>query len=225
MDIAFARSRDRRARTVATRADGVRLAVLVFGKLDPIPHDLAHFLVEVTRGLRDGFWGSVAGEAIFGGMEVIAGRQPPHASERSRAIIAANQRALLFSELMVDVVPRAVNGERLEDEPLHIDLPMARTTADRDALVARIRPNMGAMMARWRAVPEGEHAGGGLARGGRAIASSHDAPSRRPEGTASDAHTAIRQLAQEIGATCVRGGEAGGIRTHDSRLKRPLLCH
>lgn len=50
MDMAFARSRDRRARTVATRADGVRLAVLVFGKLDPIPHDLAHFLVEVTGG-------------------------------------------------------------------------------------------------------------------------------------------------------------------------------
>jgi hypothetical protein len=92
---------------------------------------------------------------MFKGMAVLAGRRPPHAGERSRALIATNHQTLLFSELLVDVALRAVKGERLPDEPLPIDLPEARTIADRDALVARIRPSMGAMIARWGEVPEG----------------------------------------------------------------------
>jgi hypothetical protein len=85
MDIRVWRSAGSQQATLATRRDGVRLSVPVFGKLDPLPHDLAHYVVERELGLPDGFWGSVAAGAIFAGMVVLEGRQPPHARERSRA--------------------------------------------------------------------------------------------------------------------------------------------
>jgi hypothetical protein len=65
MDIAFTRSHDRRDETAVTRQDGVRLSVPVYGPLEPSPHDLAHYVVELELGLQDGFWASVAAGAIF----------------------------------------------------------------------------------------------------------------------------------------------------------------
>ena len=106
MDICFTRSTDRRDQTVVTRQDGVRLNVPVYGPLEPLPHDLAHYVVEREFGLRDGLWASVAGGAILKGMKAISGRQPPHARERSDAIQAANRRGILFAELAVDTVLR-----------------------------------------------------------------------------------------------------------------------
>jgi hypothetical protein len=54
MDICFIRSTDRHDQTIVTRQDGVRLSVPVYGPLDPIPHHLAHYVVEMELGLRDG---------------------------------------------------------------------------------------------------------------------------------------------------------------------------
>ena len=54
MDIRFIRSNNRLDQPIVTRQDGVRLSVPVFGPLEPIPHDLAHYVVEKTVGLRDG---------------------------------------------------------------------------------------------------------------------------------------------------------------------------
>jgi len=34
----------------------VRLSAHVYGPLDQIPHDLAHYVVEMELGLRDGLW-------------------------------------------------------------------------------------------------------------------------------------------------------------------------
>jgi hypothetical protein len=78
MDIHFIQSGYRRVGTIVTRQDGVRLSVPVFGPLEPIPHDLAHYVIELELGLQNGFWGSVAAGALFDGMKILAGRQRPH---------------------------------------------------------------------------------------------------------------------------------------------------
>lgn len=155
MEIVFVRSEHRRVPSVVTRGDGVRLSVPVFGPLEPMPHDLVHFAVERELGLREGFWGSVAAGAIFDGMHVLGGRQRPHAHERSRAVLKANQRGVPFAELLVELAVRVLKGERLENAPLPLDFPLAHTRADRDALIQRLRPAVEEMHDRWRGVPLG----------------------------------------------------------------------
>jgi hypothetical protein len=157
MEMLFRQSGVNRDVTLVTRSDGVRLSVPVFGKLDPIPHDLAHFVIEEELALHDGFWGSVAAGAIFEGMRILGGRQRPHARERSRALMKAHHQGILFSEIMVDVVLRAVNGEPLGTDPLPIASPNipSRTRADRDALIWQVLPAMQVMCDRWQATPPG----------------------------------------------------------------------
>ncbi|HKS69523.1 MAG TPA: hypothetical protein VJQ45_03835 [Ktedonobacterales bacterium] len=155
MEIVFVRSEHRRVPSVVTRGDGVRLSVPVFGPLEPMPHDLVHFAVERELGLHEGFWGSVAAGAIFDGMHVLGGRQRPHAHERSRAVLKANQRGVPFAELLVELAVRVLKGERLENAPLPLDFPLAHTRADRDALIQRMRPAVEEMHDRWRGVPLG----------------------------------------------------------------------
>lgn len=158
MDIVFTRSRDRRDQTIAARQDGVRVLVPVFGPLDPIPHDLAHYVIERELGLRDGFWASVAEGALFGGMRVLDGRQRPHAHDRSRAVIAANHLGILFAEVVVDVLMRDAKGLPQKTDALPVESPFvpSRRRADRDALLARLRPAIAAMCARWQALAQGE---------------------------------------------------------------------
>ena len=81
MDILFIQSGYPRVETIVTRQDGVRLSVPVFGPLDPIPHDLAHYVVERELGLQNGFWGSVA----FPHHEALpfSGRRPTPSQFRS----------------------------------------------------------------------------------------------------------------------------------------------
>src|SRR5260221_5041868 len=113
MERLFRPSGGTRDATLVTRSDGVRLSVPVFGKLDPLPHDLAHVVLEDEWALHDGFWGSVAVGAIVAGMGMLGGRQPPHARARSRARMKAQHHGSRFSEILVDVVLRAVNSEPL----------------------------------------------------------------------------------------------------------------
>jgi hypothetical protein len=158
MEILFRQSGFQRVPTVVTRADHVRLSVPVFGKLHPLPHDLAHYVIERELALPDGFWGSVAAGAIFGGMQILSGRQRPHARERSCAVMKAHQQPILFSEILVDVVLRVVQGEQVDPEPLPITSPRvpSRTRADRDALLRRLAPAMQDMCARWQALGLGD---------------------------------------------------------------------
>ncbi len=155
MDILFIQSEHRRMKTVVTRQDGMRLSIPVFGRLDPIPHDLAHYVIELELGLQDGFWGSVAAGALFDGMQILTGRQRPHAAERSRTVLAAHRQGIGVSEVLVDAALGEVRGESLDDAPLPIDSPLVRTRADLNALVVRLRPAMDTMCACWRAIPLG----------------------------------------------------------------------
>lgn len=58
-----------------TERNGVQLRVPGYGFMRALHHDLAHFVVEGSLGLDQGFWGSVADGAEFAGMEKIKGRR------------------------------------------------------------------------------------------------------------------------------------------------------
>lgn len=155
MDILFIQSGHLRMATVVTRQDKVRISVPVYGPLEPLPHDLAHYVIEQELGLQDGFWGSVAAGALFKGMKLLAGRQRPHAAERSRQVLATHRQGIGVSELLVDAGLRAVTGRRLEDAPLPIDSPLVRTRADLNRLVAQMRPALDQICARWQTIALG----------------------------------------------------------------------
>ena len=157
MDITFYRSRDRADQTIVTRQDGVRLSVPVYGPLDPIPHDLAHFVVERELDLRQGFWASVADGAIYGGMRVLEGRQRPHARERSEALLKANHQHVLWAELLVGATLRAVEGTSLAEAARALDAWIDRVDASSSGitLLKRLAPPTEAMCARWQSIPLG----------------------------------------------------------------------
>jgi hypothetical protein len=92
MQITLTRSGEHTYRTTALRDDGVTLEVASSDRTFLLPHDIAHYVVERELGLQRGFWGCVAAGALFDSIKVISGRQPPHAAERSRAIIREARR-------------------------------------------------------------------------------------------------------------------------------------
>jgi hypothetical protein len=112
--------------TLARRADGVVLEVPSYDRTAPLPHDLAHYVVERELGLNRGFWGCVAAGALFPGMKPVSGRQPPHAAERSRAIIREARQYGTEAEVLVGVLLRVMH-ERLENNG-----PAARALLDRE---------------------------------------------------------------------------------------------
>jgi hypothetical protein len=77
MNITFTRSGEHTYTTSALRDDGVMLEVPSYDRTSPLPHDLAHYVVERELGLNHGFWGCVAAGAIYAGIKVIAGRRRP----------------------------------------------------------------------------------------------------------------------------------------------------
>jgi hypothetical protein len=91
-------------------------------------------------------------------MQILAGRQRPHAGERSRALLKDHHQGILFSEILVEAVLRAILGEPPGTEPLPIASPVvpSRTRADCDVLLRQLLPAMQHMCARWQAIPLGE---------------------------------------------------------------------
>ena len=104
MEIRIEKLDARRSQSVVTRDDKVTLRVAGYGPSQPLPHDLAHYVVEKELALRRGFWGSVADGAIFPGMAVLAGRQRPHARERRMRCARANSRSLTEVEVIVGLM-------------------------------------------------------------------------------------------------------------------------
>jgi hypothetical protein len=89
---------------VARRDDGVTLRVRTPDKPLKIPHDMAHFVVERELSFDKGFWGSIASGVVFASVQVVSGRQPPHAAEQSAAMIKASYKELAAAELYVAVM-------------------------------------------------------------------------------------------------------------------------
>src|SRR5688572_1408322 len=104
MEITFTRIGERSYTTVVVRDDRVTIQVPSFDRPAWLPHDLAHYVVERALGLRQGFWGRVAAGAVFPGMTVVGGRQPPHAAARSQAAIRAAGQQGTEAEVLVGVL-------------------------------------------------------------------------------------------------------------------------
>jgi hypothetical protein len=109
MKLTFRRLDDRRYETLIER-DGVRYRLNGPGHMFALPHDLEHFVVEKNLRLKNGFWGSIADGAVVRGMSYLDGRRKPHAEERSKAILKANERPLAEVEVIVRLFREGVDN-------------------------------------------------------------------------------------------------------------------
>jgi hypothetical protein len=104
MNITFTRTGEHTYATQVLRDDGVTLEVPNPDRTHSMPHDLAHYVVEQGLGLQRGFWGCVAAGALFPGIKVISGRQPPHAADRSHSIIREAGQHGTEAEVLVGIL-------------------------------------------------------------------------------------------------------------------------
>jgi hypothetical protein len=163
MDIKIEKIDARRSQSVVTRNDKVTVRVAGYGPSEPLPHDLAHYVVEKELGLRRGFWGSVADGAIFPGMTVLAGRQRPHARERSEGLCKANSRTLTDVEVIVGVLVELMRNNVPATSP-YAAKTVARCVAGKGselraittANLQRIGESLTAMARRWSEVKVGD---------------------------------------------------------------------
>ena len=153
MQVAFRKSPPAHAITIR-RGDGVTLLLRSPTRKFPLPHDLVHFIVERTLGLKDGFWGTVAAGGKFPSMTVVGGRQPPHADERSRALMKANRHPLNEAEVVVGMFQRAMlEPEHVGRKTIHRLATRGRPVA-RDA-IDRTWSALGTLGRQWRDLPVG----------------------------------------------------------------------
>ena len=107
MRLTFVRLPDHQRGTVLVhRDDGVCYWMDGGPVTGALPHDLIHFTVERPLGMPDGIWGAVAAGAVFQSMRHHSGRRPPHAAQRSAALIRVNRDRLQRAELIGGFVER-----------------------------------------------------------------------------------------------------------------------
>jgi hypothetical protein len=164
MDIKIEKLDARRLQSIVTRDDRVTLRVTGFGPSQPLPHDLAHYVVEKELGLRRGFWGSVADGAIFPGMAVLGGRQRPHARERSHALCKTNSRSLTDVEVVVGLLVELMRNKIPATSPFAAKMVARSVTPTKDSEVRainaahlqRIGDGLTVMARRWSEVKVGD---------------------------------------------------------------------
>lgn len=115
MEITFTKTGERSYEVGVLRDDGVTLCVRTPDKPLTIPHDMVHYVVERELRMERGFWGSIAAGVIFGTVQVVSGRQPPHAAERSAELIKASYSEQAAAELYVAVLQRVTQEGRERD--------------------------------------------------------------------------------------------------------------
>lgn len=79
------------------------------GRFNP-PHDYAHYLVERVYAPAHGFWGVIAAGALWGDMQLLAGRRPPHSAERTRRIRRLADEAHSDTEGLVIAFQKITDG-------------------------------------------------------------------------------------------------------------------
>ena len=99
-----------RAYSVVERSDGARFRLDGGVAGAQLPHDLAHLIVERETGLDAGFWGAVSAGAVFRSMTHLDGRRPPHARDRSAAVLRERRDGLRRAELVVWLTERVARG-------------------------------------------------------------------------------------------------------------------
>jgi hypothetical protein len=108
MRVTFPRLPDHeRAWALVERDDGV-VYRLYGGTAGPrLPHDIMHLVVERELRIKDGIWAGIAAGVVFDSMHHVSGRRPPHAAERSKALLRDFREQGLRAELLADLVSRA----------------------------------------------------------------------------------------------------------------------
>ncbi|MFI5958558.1 hypothetical protein [Cryptosporangium sp. NPDC051539] len=112
-----------------------------------VPHDLVHYTVEDALRISDGIWGAIAAGVVFRSMTHVSGRRPPHAAERSAALIRTYRDRLQRAELLGGVVEAAAAGGELPAR--------AGCWFPDESAVGRAVDALHAAEARWGALPIG----------------------------------------------------------------------
>ncbi len=119
MRVTFPRLPDHeRAWALVERDDGV-VYRLYGGTAGPrLPHDIMHLVVERELRIKDGIWAGVAAGVVFDSMQHVSGRRPPHAAERSKALLRCFREQGLRAELLADLVSSAAALDTLTLEKI-----------------------------------------------------------------------------------------------------------
>jgi hypothetical protein len=148
--------------TVITRDDGVGYSLKGVAHSFAIPHDLAHFLVEKTLGLHQGFWGNVAGGAVFKTMSYLGGRRKPKAAERSEQLLKDNAAALNEAEVLVRIFNDTIEQGHAETSPLlrerlqgRLARPGLQFRHFSDAEIGEVYAAYADMLGKWKKLPVG----------------------------------------------------------------------
>jgi hypothetical protein len=121
-----------------------------------IPHDLVHFTVEDAMRLPDGIWGAIAGGVVFKSMAHQSGRRPPHAADRSAALIRAYRDRIQRAEVLGGFVEAAAAKPGADLAKLAAQWFATRPDDVPPADLARAAVDaLHAAEERWRAVPVG----------------------------------------------------------------------
>ena len=72
-----------------------------------------HLVVERELRIKDGIWPGIAAGVVFDSMHHVSGRRPPHAAERSKALLRDFRQQGLRAELLADLVAGAATLDTL----------------------------------------------------------------------------------------------------------------
>jgi hypothetical protein len=122
-----------------------------------LPHDLVHYTVEDALEMADGIWAAIAGGVVFRSMKHVSGRRPPHAAERSAALIRENRDRLQRAELIGGFVESAARYPEADLARLADQAFATRLSSDRPQLdeIAGAVAALHRVDERWRALPVG----------------------------------------------------------------------
>jgi hypothetical protein len=115
MDVVFHRQPGRAYYALAQRRDGVTIHLRggSYNPFDPpLPHDIAHLVVESGLRLEHGVWGLLDAGGLFRLATVHAGRRKPNAAKRAEELLDRHREDLNVAEVAVAAVCRLVH-ERL----------------------------------------------------------------------------------------------------------------
>ena len=161
MNLTLTRFEHGKYETLITRDDGVSYRLKGVAHMFAIPHDLAHFVVEKTLGLQNGFWGNIAGGAVFKSMDYLGGRRKPKAAERSQSLLKTNGVALNEAEALVRIFNDTIEQGHAANSPLvraRLRGRVVRPGLQRnftDAEISQVYAAYGEMLERWKQLPVG----------------------------------------------------------------------
>ena len=150
-------------RVAITRKDGSR-AEAHFPKKGPIPHDGVHVIVERALGFENAFWGHVARGRHPEEIATLAAQAGHPSAKRAREPDAAIVE-MIQAERLVECFEAEIWGGPAAIDVLQsvADAAMAQSKVPAVALppaaVARIREDLAAFAASWRALGAGESFG------------------------------------------------------------------